>query len=317
MRAYEFLIEDPQLKSQVIRSLNKMPDENPIFQDVYKKIVGTPLANRVDAYINNRQDQDAIKAMKWLVSAIPTVGNSKEVKEFLSKFKDPEFDFIKTKALIPSSGMTAPASIEALVTDPFAKKLFDKIFQEYSGKGDAGPGEAALAILSPNITYSSPGDISVHGVKVEVKASKASGRAGRIWDMPVNQKPMIQLLADHGNQTGKFSVLDGTTNQSFQDPAIASQFINVACQSWFGGSVPKIEKTFGTSAFKDAWQSHMFDVYKEHGNWTGMLALGVTTYQYIVSGEEFAKNMKKSFQGYICNAAEKQSRALAPQVFVK
>ena len=312
MRAFELLNENPQLKRQVVKTLNKLPDENPIFQDVYKRIVGTPLANRIDAYINNRQDQDAIRAMKWLVSAIPTVGNAAEVKEFLSKFKDPNYDFINTKALAPSSGMTSPGDIGSLVSDPFAKKLFDKIFQEFSGKGDAGPGEAALAILSPNITYGAPGDIVVNGRKIEVKASRGSGKAGRIWDSPIDQKPMVAILQKLG--ISNFSVLDGT--QPFPEPTISKQFIQTACISWFGAKVPAIEKVFGTAAFKEAWQSHVFNTYKSDGGWEGMLALGVKTYQYIINGQEFATSMKKSNQGTICRPAAKQSRELAPQVFI-
>jgi hypothetical protein len=312
MRAFELLNENPQLKRQVVKTLSKLPDENPIFQDVYKKIVGTPLASRIDAYINNRKDRDAIAAMKWLVNAIPTVGNAAEVKEFLSKFKDPEYDFVNTKALVPPSGMSGPSDIGALVADPFAKKLFDKIFQEFSGKGDAGPGEAALAILSPNITYGAPGDIVVNGRKVEVKASRGSGKAGRIWDMPIDQKPMIAILGPLG--ISNFSVLDGT--QPFPAPDLSKKFIRAACIGWFGGSVPTIEKAFGTAAFKEVWQAHVFDTYKSHGQWEGMLALGVKTYQYIISGQEFATTMKKSNQGTICRPAAKQSRELAPQVFI-
>jgi hypothetical protein len=312
MRSFEFLTEDPKTKRMVISALGKLPDDNPIFSATYKQIVGTPLANRIDAFINNRKDPDAISAMKWLISAIPTVGNAQEVKEFISKFKDPEYDFINTKALVPASGMAAPKSIADLVTDPFAKKLFDKIFQEYSGKNDAGPGEAALAILSPNITYGSPGDIVVSGTKIEVKASRGSGKAGRIWDMPINQKPMVEILREVG--IANFSVLDGT--QPFPVPEKSAEFISAACEAWFGQSDPIIEKSFGTPAFKDAWQSKVFDVYKSHGKWEGMLALGVKTYQYISSGQEFATVMKKANQGSICRPSAKQSRELAPQVFI-
>lgn len=312
MRAFEIFNEDAKTKSMVLRALGKMPDDAAIFANVYKQIIGEPLGNRLSNYINSRGDGDAIKAAKWLVNAIPTLGNAKEVKEFIGKFADPNFDPIDLKALAPSGGMTAPADVLSIVKDPFAQKLFQKIFQEFAGKGDAGPGEAALAILSPSITYASPGDISINGIKVEVKASKTSGGAGRVWDTPINQKPMLEILAPLG-LTG-YSVLDG--EQPFPDPNSSADFIKAACEAWFGQSVPEVEKAFGKPGFKNAWQSHVFDAYKGHGGWEGMLALGVKTYQYIITGEEFSKNMKKKFQGYICKASEKQSRALAPQVFI-
>lgn len=312
MRAFEFFNEDAKTKSMVIRTLGKTPDDAPIFANVYKQIIGEPLGNRLTNYINARGDQDAIKAAKWLVQAIPTLGDSKEVKEFISKFADPKYDPIDIKKLAPAGGMTGPADLMSIVADPFAQKLFGKIFQEFSGKGDAGPGEAALAILSPNITYASPGDISIGAQKVEVKASRGSGKAGRIWDMPINQKPMIEILASMG--MSNFNVLDG--EQPFPDPAQSKKFIKAACVAWFGKSVPEIEKTFGKPGFKNVWQKYVYETYKAHGGWTGLLALGVKTYQYIVTGDEFASSMKKANQGSICRAGAKQSRELAPQVFI-
>jgi len=312
MRANEFLTEDPKIKSMVVRSLNKMPDDDPIFNDVYKRIVNEPLGNRLEKYIKNRGDADAIKAVKWLVTSIPTLGSAPEVKEFIGKFVDPQFDPINTEALAPEQGMGGPATLDSIVVDPFAKKLFNKIFQEFSGKGDAGPGEAALAILSPNVTYGSPGDIVINGKKVEVKASRGSGKAGRIWDMPLNQKPMLQILAKMNMSA--FSVLDG--EQPFPEPTLAKPFIEAACECWFGGPIPAIVKSFGRPGFRNLWQATVFDVYKEHGQWDGLLALGVKTYQYIITGQEFANNMKKANQGTICRANAKQSRELAPQVFI-
>jgi hypothetical protein len=314
MRSFEFLSEDAQTKRIVIRTLNKLPDDKPIFSQVYKQIIGEPLGNRLKNYINNRGDQDAIKQAKWLVNAIPTLGDTKEVKEFINKFSNPEFDPIDTKKLIPSAGMQGPADLLSVVSDPFAKKLFNKIFNELQGKTDAGPGEAALAILSPNITYGSPGDIVVNGIKIEVKASKAeSGKAGRIWDSPINQKPMLDLLRQL-NMSG-FSVLDG--EQAFPDPELSEQFINLACEAWFGEIYPDVVKSFGKSGFREIWQSRVFDFYKSHSGWQGLLALGLSKYQYIQTGEEFARYMKKAYQGSLCRAGSKQSRDLAPQILIK
>ena len=83
MRAFEIITEDAKTKSMVMRSLNKLPDDAPIFQNVYKQIIGEPLGNRLGNYINTRGDQDAINAAKWLVAAIPTLGNAQEVKDFI------------------------------------------------------------------------------------------------------------------------------------------------------------------------------------------------------------------------------------------
>lgn len=315
MRAFEIINEDAQTKRMVLKSLNKLPDDAAIFPQVYKQIVGEPMGNRIKEYIENRRgDKDAIKAVDWLVKSIPTLGNSKEVKDFMLKFANPEFDPVNTKALIPSGGMQKPAELLSVITDPFAKKLFEKIFHEYGGKSDAGPGEAALAILSPNITYGSPGDIVVNGVKVEVKASRAKkGAAGRIWDMPVNQRPALEVLKLI-NMTS-YTVLDG--ERPFPDEDYAEAFIEAVCEGWFGKVLPDVVAAFGKPGFKNLWQSHVFDTYKAHGGWQGVLALGLTSYQYVENGQEFSQYMGKASHGYLVNAAEKQSRAMAAQILIK
>lgn len=314
MRAFEILHENPQTKRMVLRALNKLPSDASIFPQVYKQIIGEPLGTRITNYIEARQDQDAIRAAKWLVQAIPTLGNAQEVKGFISKFAEPSFDPINTTDLIPSGGMQQPAEILSIVTDPFAKKLFEKIFQEFGGKTDAGPGEAALAILSPKITYASPGDISVNGQKVEVKASRsAKGSAGRIWDSPINQKPALKIVEPLGMTS--FTVLDG--EQPFPDPELAEAFITAVCEGWFGQVFEDVVSSFGKTGFKDIWHARVFDTYKAEGGWSGMLALGLKTFQYVQTGEQFAKNMRKYNHGNLIKANEKQSRGLAPQVMIK
>ena len=314
MRAFEIITEDAKQKSIVIRQLNKLPDDNPLFNEIYKDLIKTPLGNRITNFINARKDQDAISATQFLLKIIPQSGTSKEVKEFMQSFSDPEKEYVKIDNLIPSGGMQSPAPLGDLVDDPFAKKLFDKLFG-YKGKGDAGPGEAALAVMSPNITYGAPGDIVVSGKKIEVKASNnQGGAAGRIWDMPVHQPPMLKILEPLGIQS--FSVMMGT-NDFPGDDETKSAFIKAACEGWFGKERPEIEKVFGKKDFKDVWQAAVFDAYKEHAGWEGVLAIGLTSYQYVQTGEQFAKYMGKKNQGNLCRATEKQPRALAPQILIK
>jgi len=315
MKIKDIVIEDIQVKNKVIRALSKVNDENPIFSNIYKLIVGTPLESRIQSFIKNRNDPDAIAAMKYLTSVIPTLGSVDQIKGFLKRLNDGE-DFINTQALVPQQSMTAPASVVDLVNDPFAEALFYKIFHEFAGKGDAGPGEAALAILSPNIKYGKPGDIVVGNVKVEVKAARGEkGAAGRIWDTPLHQKPILDILTKAVPGATSFSVLDG--NKPFPVPELSKKFITTASRTWFGRNVPEVITTFGTPAFAGAWQATVFDAYKAHGQWDGMLAIGVKTYQYIRTGPEFAQYMAKINQGTICRAGAKQSRELAPQIAIR
>lgn len=218
MRAFEFLTEDPVMKSRVLTRLQKTPDESPIFPQVYKTLVGEPLAERIRKYISARGDADAQSAIDHLDKLIPTLGNTDEVKEFMAKFtkkpgQDKAYDFIKLDVAFPKAGMKSPASLSNVVDDGFAKKLFDKLVL-FKGKNDAGPGEAAMAIMSPNITYAQGatvedfgrgGDLIVTGVgKVEVKG----GGGGRLTPWKgIDQKGM-------GIALGNFSLDAPATKKS-------------------------------------------------------------------------------------------------------
>jgi hypothetical protein len=206
MRAFEFLTEDPKMKSRVLTRLQKTPDDSPIFPQVYKTLVGEPLTGRIRRYIEARKDADASAAIDHLDKLIPTLGDTNEVKAFMSKFikkegEDKAYDFIKLDVAFPAEGMSAPAPLANIVDDGFAKKLFDKLV-DFKGKNDAGPGEAAMAIMSPNITYAQGatveefgrgGDLIVAGVgKVEVKG----GGGGRLTPFKgIDQKGMTAALA--------------------------------------------------------------------------------------------------------------------------
>lgn len=216
MRAFEFLFEDPVMKSRVLTRLQKTPDDSPIFSQVYKTLVGVPLTNRIREYIKAREDKEAKDAIDHLDKLIPTLGDTNEVKAFMSKFtkkpgQETAYDFIKLNVAFPAKGMTAPAPLSNIVDDGFAKKLFNSLV-DFKGKNDAGPGEAAMAIMSPNIRYAQGatveefgrgGDLIVAGVgKVEVKGGTKGG--GRLipWK-GIDQKGMTIALANFSFEKGE------------------------------------------------------------------------------------------------------------------
>jgi hypothetical protein len=235
MRAFEFLNEDPVMKQRVIRSLGKKPDEDPIFRQVYKVLVGEPISSRIKNYVQARGDKDALAAVNFLDKIIPTLGDANEVKQFLADFKKAEYDLIDIKQLCPAEGMTKVSQLADIVTNQFGKKLFDSIHDGYKGKNDAGPGEAALAILSPNITYAQGattdeygrgGDIIVKGIgKVEVKG----GAGGRLVSAQgIDQKGMtaalgsFQLTKPVGKKALKAQQQAQQTQQPTQQPPTVS-----------------------------------------------------------------------------------------------
>jgi len=357
MRAFEFLTEDPVVKQRVLRGLAKKPDEHPIFDKVYKTLVGDPLSGRIKKYISARGDADASDAMDHLDRLIPTLGTADEVKSFIEKFKEKGADskpkdFIKLSVAFPKKGMDSAAPLSSVVEDGFAKKLFDSL-TTYKGKNDAGPGEAALAIMSPNITYAQGatvdeygrgGDIIVNGIgKVEVKG----GAGGRLIPLvTIDQKGMTAALGEFKltkpesvkARTAKQAAirkaekaglpppefpkeeqkfLAGVTTEMMSKPLSEGfpkeQFMRAVCQAWFGEERQDLIKAAGTPSFRRLWLNAMYDGYQQYAGFNGILFLSSNAYQYTVSGSQIPDSYVKSW-GYLYYPNSKQIRDMAPQV---
>ena len=350
MRAFEFLTEDPVVKQRVIRGLTKKPDSDPIFDKVYKVLVGEPLSGRIKNYIVARGDKDAAAAVDHLDKLIPTLGNSQEVKSFIEKFKEKDssgkpYDFIKIDVAFPKKGMTSAAPLSNVVEDGFAKKLFDSL-TEYKGKNDAGPGEAAMAIMSPNITYAQGntvdeygrgGDIIVNGVgKVEVKG----GAGGRLIPLTsLDQKGMTAALGQFQltkPETAKDARLRARAEkQGLPAPEIQQKlyagitadflskplpkgfptlkFMRAACNAWFGGERPELIAAAGKPEFRRLWVNAMYRGYQEYAGFNGILFLTSSAYQYTVDGSQIPDSYIKNW-GYVYYPKSKQLRDMAPQV---
>lgn len=324
MRAFEILTEDPIIKQRVIRGLAKKPDDAPIFQQVYKVLVGEPLSGRIKKYIEARGDADAAAAVAELDRLIPTLGNADEVKAFIEEFQKKDakgraLDFVNTKLAFPPGGMTKGAPLSNLVVHPFAKKLFDSLIT-YKGKVDAGPGEAALAIMSPNITYAQGatteefgkgGDIIVNGVgKVEVKATE-----GRLVSViSLEQSGMTKALA--GWTGPRKSITAVALSKPLPPDFPKARFMKAACLAWFGEVRQDIIAAAGTPAFKRIWLNAMYQGYKDYAGFAGILFLSHGSYQYTTSGEQIPDSYVVNW-GALYKPTAGQLREICPSITPK
>ena len=264
------------------------------------------------------------KAECWLTSAIMSLGSVEEIKVFTDKYKDPGAGFLSIGQL--TTHTSEPSNINTIIEDPFARKLFNSLFlKPPAGKSDSGPGETALVFLSPDVSYVLKGDVLINNVgKIEIKASRTpKGKGGRVWDSPINQLDMYNILKEifpstTDTSTFTVSVLDKKHKIIPQiiknDPS--KKFITAACNAWFGTPIDEVINAFGTPEFKNIWHKHIFNTYKAKKQFVGLLAIGRTTYQYIQTGEQFAA-AKKASSGYLCKILSSDFRALVPQVLVK
>ena len=317
MKINDLIFEaDPDvMKDRVLRLLNKKAAEDPIFDKTYKLLVGKQIAGRIENYIAAHKDPDIGKEeMAWLVKTIPSLGEISEVKQFVKDWNEGQ-EFINISKLIPAEGMTSPVALTDIVPDGIPKRLFVLLTRENFTKSDAGPAEAALAIMSKNITYSTEGgDLIIGGKKIEIKSGGKGGSSGggRIYNDKhyPNQKGMAEVLRKAGI-TANVSVM--AASKPLPEGFPTREFAIAASNAFFGKVVPEVVSTMGTSEFRAVWNNLMYSDYQRVAKHEGILIIGPTTYQFITNGEQLM-SVRQTAKGMLYYSNMKQPRELGIQI---
>lgn len=318
-------------KNMVISALKKKREEDPVFDQVYKLVIGPALNQRIETVLTaiGKNDPDVnASIVQMLVKSIPQLGSAGDVKSFVQDWNEGK-EFIDLKSLIPAKGMDGPALVSSVVENPLAEKLLMDLRAFKGGKSDAGPYEVALAIISRNITFATEeggGDLIINGQKIEIKSGGEGGGGGRIYPdrRKLNQKPIadalsgttyqdvksIPVLAASGRTAGGQDWAEFQKNFPEEFAGIAKAINDV----WFGGARPEIEAAFGSSDFQLLWNRAMFNDYKTQAGHNGVLILGQTQFQYIVSGDQLLNSVPQSSKGMCFYRNSRQDRDLGIQV---
>ena len=318
-------------KNMVISALKKKREEDPVFDQVYKLVIGPALNQRIETVLTaiGKNDPDVnVSIVQMLVKSIPQLGSAGDVKSFVQDWNEGK-EFIDLKKLIPAKGMDGPALVSSVVENPLAEKLLMDLRAFKGGKSDAGPYEVALAIISRNITFATEeggGDLIINGQKIEIKSGGEGGGGGRIYPdrRKLNQKPIadalsgttyqdvksIPVLAANGRTAGGQDWAEFKKSFPEEFAGIAKAINDV----WFGGARPEIEASFGTENFQLLWNRAMFNDYKTQAGHNGVLILGQTQFQYIVSGDQLLASVPQSSKGMCFYRNSRQDRDLGIQV---
>lgn len=192
MRYSDFkLVEEPQRdQMRKMQRIYAKMQENPAVIDELWNVISTKIASdeggmesRIVKALqpaNTKPEDDQTYGAGFLEGLVDAIDKTEGTIEEKIAFAQTlgSVDHIDTKALLqPLSGWSdwlAPGT-------PFAQRLFDTMFNFAPFRSDnKGPGEFALAILSPKITLKgAKGDIDVDGTPIEVKAGMTSS-GGRL-----------------------------------------------------------------------------------------------------------------------------------------
>ena len=183
---YDANITDQQLRDLIVQRLQSEDDRN-MLDKIYQALEASTLDERIKLTLG--QDEDAASRLQIFAGLVMnTEGTYSEKQNFIDNYEN---GYIDTQKL------TTPNQIhqygEWLIGTPFVERVFDSLYT-YTPQG-IGPGEYALAVLSPNIQASGrsaemAGDLVIDGVMCEVKAKQQSG--GRWSD---NRKAKMNIRA--------------------------------------------------------------------------------------------------------------------------
>ena len=241
------IINLPQANTQRLDYIIRVLKDNPTaLQNVYKslRIQDTDIKAKQEpgqinpsAYLDPsktspEKDQSVRGLLKMFVNGIMTAdGDADDVQAFLETYG--KTSYINIEQLTKTGKQTVDNWIVGAgkVSDVFVKSLYKQLFPIKAGS--RGPGEIAMALLSPQITYApeGKGDLIINNIPVEVKGEGAKG-GGRLMDereslgtpdlnnavynkanVPENLKlPYNTFTANPGHRKDRIHILDQAKN---------------------------------------------------------------------------------------------------------
>ena len=167
---------------------------------------------------------------EFVKAIMNTDGDFDDIENFLATYG--KQSYVNSKVLMKDGSATWDQWLQGGkgVSVEFISELYDNLFNvalNIEGS-NRGPGEVGLALLAPNITFASVGDLKIDGVEVEVKGEKSSG-GGRLKNSNADYgSPNLNSVYD------KFKIADEDKPQRLPSGNAGSRpgthFLDIAAQ---------------------------------------------------------------------------------------
>ena len=288
---------------KTIIGLVKTTDEKPVLHKVLKTLKAGNLDERIHDLL--KTDKDAEGFIRQITDAIVHSDASLDEKNaFLDKYPK---GIVDTSLLLDGS----PHTFDEIVGEGFPADLFAQLSTSLVSQG-VGPGEVALAVLSPDIKWSGReaggGDIIVDGKNIEVKTSVKSG--GRWINARKANMNMPAIKSAIENATG-MAVPARLGISAWVDtyrPAIPEKTLPEVCKTMAKGLFTAVD----TSAFEEALETGDvneiqdellrtgYENYKKLSKFDGMLMMdvGSRTAQYFQTYDDMIGSINVN-SGYL------------------
>jgi len=265
---------------KTIIDMIKTTQEGTVLNQVLKVLQAGNIDERIAKVVGT--DKDAKGFVKQITDAIIQSDASIEQKNaFLEKFPE---GILNVKALLSGDKST----FGELVGEGFPSELFKDLSVRLTSQG-VGPGEVALAIMSPQVKWSGReaggGDILVNGRPVEVKTRVSSG--GR-WINPRKANmnlPAIKQAIEEKSQldvASRLNVADWVNvyrpNIAPKDlPAVVETIANGIFNATDNSNFQDMLKRGDVQDIVDEMLRTGFENYKELSGFEGILLMDLPT----------------------------------------
>ena len=206
MRASEFLTEKedfstvPALKKEITNQVKQVQDFD-VLDRIYQVLSHQSNKSKIKkAFAAGLKDSNigsvegVINDMMSQVANLP--GTTKQKLDFITALE-------KGKAVNIQALMKPTSAFSEIFFSKFAQDFFVSIANYGRGASMKGPGEFALAIMSPKIALADKGDIKIGNKLIEVKAAVGTGgRGGRMGETgdAAHREEILNAITKVGNK---------------------------------------------------------------------------------------------------------------------
>jgi len=189
----------PQMKKEIVSQVRGTKDFN-VLDRVYQVLSQDGNKEKIQQAFGknikngNLGGEDAI--INDMMHQISTLaGTAKQKEEFVISLE-------KGKAVNVKALLDKTSTFEKIFISKFAEDFFMSIANYGRGNKMKGPGEFALAIMSPKIALADKGDLVISGRHIEVK-SALNKSGGRLGEVGANKEMIIPVLTKVASKYAK------------------------------------------------------------------------------------------------------------------
>jgi hypothetical protein len=321
--------EDPQLKKEIIQQIKKTDDEE-LLDRIYTVLNQSGLTDRISGTLERETDTVGYVADLTKI-IIDTPGTYQEKHNFINGFPK---GYVDIKLMLSGERVKY---IDLLTGDSFVSRVFDKLKRVTFGTAK-GPGEFALAVMSPHIKITGKGDLNIGKDIIEVKASagkEVSSGGGRLGTPGLLQSDNVEtIIADTAENLGidmATAIPDGNLSlrglialTSNSKPAARKQLADDLFSYIFKGqvSVTKLVSAFVSGdydLFKQEYIKANYALYQEDSGFTGVMLMNFALgeLQYYRTPDEMLKHIYEPGVYLISNDKAAQARQILSQVTLR